>query len=145
MNKRLLGVCFLATTLLTTGCTTSTTDMVTQDATGEVLQETTEQDTINIVASSFHEYDWLLQVIGDNSDTYNITLLLDDGVDLHSYEPTVNDITTIATSDLFIYNGGESDSWVDDILATNEALNTVNVTLQLLTIYIILCYYLDNK
>ncbi len=125
MTKKLLGIFLLTTALLFTGCANSTT--VTSD---EVVQETTTeetQDTISIVATSFHEYDWLLQVIGENSEYYDISLLLDNGVDLHSYEPTVDDIATIVSADLFIYNGGESDAWVADILALNTELNTINV------------------
>lgn len=124
MKKRLLGLCFLTTTLLFAGCANEST--TTEEATQETTEEAS-QDIINVVATSFHEYDWLLQVIGDNIDNYNLTLLLDDGVDLHNYEPTVDDIATITTSDLFIYNGGESDAWVSDVLATSEDLNTVNV------------------
>ena len=43
-------------------------------------------------------------------------MLLDSGVDLHSYQPTVDDIVKISNCDLFLYVGGESDGWVDDAL-----------------------------
>ena len=46
-----------------------------------------------------------------------MTLLLDKGVDLHSYQPMVDDIMKISACDLFVYVGGESDEWVDDALA----------------------------
>ena len=49
-----------------------------------------------------------------------LTMLLDNGVDLHSYQPTADDIVKIANCDLFIYVGGESDAWVDGAL--KEAL-----------------------
>ena len=51
-------------------------------------------------------------------------LLLDNGVDLHNYQPTAEDILKIAKCDLFIYVGGESDEWVEDALkeATNKVL-----------------------
>lgn len=118
MTKKILGISLLAATLIFTGCTASETTVI-------ETQENTE--TINIVASSFHEYDWLRQVIGDENEQFNISLLIDSGADLHSYEPTVDDIATIVSSDLFIYNGGESDAWVDDILDANTGLNAINV------------------
>ncbi len=43
-------------------------------------------------------------------------MLLDNGVDLHSYQPTADDIVRISECDLFIYVGGESDGWVDNAL-----------------------------
>lgn len=43
-------------------------------------------------------------------------MLLDNGVDLHSYQPTSDDILKISDCDLFVYVGGESDGWVDDAL-----------------------------
>ncbi len=120
--KRLLGICLLVTTMIFSGCASST------DATDTVVNSTeTVNEKVNIVVTSFHEYDWMTQVIGEDSDAFDVTLLINDGVDLHSYEPTVEDIATIASSDLFIYNGGESDSWVDDILAANSELNTISV------------------
>ena len=51
-------------------------------------------------------------------------MLLDNGVDLHSYQPTAEDILKISTCDLFIYVGGESDEWVEDALKT-ATRNTV--------------------
>jgi zinc transport system substrate-binding protein len=56
-------------------------------------------------------------------------LLLDNGVDLHSYQPTADDILTIAGCDLFVYVGGESDEWVDDVLAqaTNKNMKVINL------------------
>lgn len=45
-------------------------------------------------------------------------MLLDNGVDLHSYQPTADDIVKISDCDLFIYVGGESDEWVKNVLKT---------------------------
>lgn len=50
----------------------------------------------------------------------DITMLLDNGVDLHSYQPTAEDIMKVSDCDLFVYVGGESDAWVDDALKTGE-------------------------
>ena len=73
---------------------------------------------ISIVTTVFPEYDWVKQIVGDESDHVEITMLLDSGADLHSYQPTADDIVKISTCDLFIYVGGESDDWVDDVLKT---------------------------
>ena len=64
----------------------------------------------------FPEYDWVKEILGDRADNAEITMLLDNGVDLHSYQPTADDIVKISDCDLFIYVGGESDGWVDDAL-----------------------------
>ena len=56
-------------------------------------------------------------VIGDESE---VSMLLKPGVEMHSYEPTPEDIINIKKADLFIYVGGESDEWVKDLLKDNE-------------------------
>ena len=71
-----------------------------------------------MVATIFPVYDWVREVAGDDVD---LTLLLDNGVDLHSYQPTAQDIMKVATCDMFVYVGGESDDWVEDALS--EAVN----------------------
>ena len=84
---------------------------------------------MDIIATIFPEYDWVLNVLGDKKDDANVSLLLDSGVDLHSYQPTPKDIVSISNCDLFIYVGGESDAWVDDVLkqAKNENMLTINL------------------
>ena len=59
----------------------------------------------------------------------DITMLLDNGVDLHSYQPTAEDIMKVSDCDLFVYVGGESDAWVDDALkqAKNKDMQVVNL------------------
>ena len=56
-------------------------------------------------------------------------MLLDSGVDLHSYQPTPQDMLTVAECDLFLYVGGESDEWVEDALrfATNKDMVVLNL------------------
>ena len=71
---------------------------------------------LNIVTTIFPAYDWVREILGDETDRAEITTLLDSGVDLHSYQPTVDDIVKISNCDLFLYVGGESDGWVDDAL-----------------------------
>ncbi len=79
-----------------------------------------EDKKLSVVATIFPIYDWTRVILGDDTDA-SITLLLDSGVDLHSYQPTAADIMRIAACDVFIYVGGESDEWVEDAL--KEAVN----------------------
>ncbi len=74
------------------------------------------EEKIRIVAAIFPAYDWTRNILGDDPAGAELTLLLDNGVDLHSYQPSVDDILTISKADLFIYVGGESDGWVTDAL-----------------------------
>lgn len=75
---------------------------------------------LSIVATTFPLYDWTRQVLGDRVSDVELTLLLDKGVDLHSYQPTVDDLVKVGGADLFLYVGGESDEWVEDALKTAE-------------------------
>lgn len=84
---------------------------------------------ISIVCTSFPQYDWVKNILGEEAERFDVTLLLDNGVDMHSYQPTVKDIATAGSSDLFIYVGGESDTWVADALkeAKNKDLKAINL------------------
>jgi len=84
---------------------------------------------IRIVSTIFPIYDWVRTVLGEKADGVELTLLLDSGVDLHSYQPTVDDFVTISDCDLFVYVGGESDSWVKDALenAQNPNRRVINL------------------
>ena len=86
-------------------------------------------DKMSIVTTIFPEYDWVMNILGDKKDNADVTLLLDNGIDLHSYQPTPKDIVTISKCDLFIYVGGESDEWVDDALkqAINKDMKVINL------------------
>jgi zinc transport system substrate-binding protein len=76
---------------------------------------------LKITASIYPEYEWVNAVLGDEKENADVTLLMKDGVDLHSYQPSAEDILTIKNSDLFLYVGGESDGWAVD--ASKEAKN----------------------
>ena len=78
--------------------------------------DTNQTDKLSIVTTIFPEYDWVRESLGEKADNAEITMLLDNGVDLHSYQPTADDIVKISDCDLFIYVGGESDEWVEDAL-----------------------------
>ena len=102
---------------------------VVESATKEDANESTGDDKIEIVTTIFPEYDWVKAVLGDNPANAEVTMLLDNGVDLHSYQPTADDIIKISTCDMFVYVGGESDEWVEDVLASaeNKDMKVINL------------------
>ena len=93
--------------------------------------ETGESDSnkLSVVTTIFPEYDWVKEILGDKVESTDLTMLLSSGVDLHSYQPTADDIVKISDCDLFIYVGGESDKWVDDALkeATNKDMKVIDL------------------
>ena len=90
---------------------------------------TKKDDSLKIVATIFPEYDWVMNIMGDKAKDADITLLLDNGADLHSYTLSFSDMAKITDCDLFIYVGGESDEWVDDVLkgANNKDMIAINL------------------
>ena len=87
-----------------------------------------EGKKVSVVTTIFPIYDWVREIVGD-TENVEIVMLLDNGVDLHSYQPTVQDIMKVATCDAFMYVGGESDAWVEDALA--ESVNPDMVVVNL--------------
>ena len=73
--------------------------------------DNTDDGKLKVVTTIFPEYDWVKEIAGDEISNIDLTMLLDNGVDLHSYQPTSEDILKISDCDLFVYVGGESDSW----------------------------------
>ncbi len=107
MKKIILAV-VLGIGLLLSGC--SETDN---------LKENTEEK-LSVVTTIFPAYDFARQVLGDAAD---ITMLLKPGMESHSYDPSARDIVKIDECDLFICNGGESDTWTEEILSSTENVN----------------------
>lgn len=88
----------------------------------------TESEKINVVAVSFAEYDFTRQIV-KGSDTVELSLLINSGVDMHSYQPSAKDIAQILQADLLIYNGGESDFWVSDVIENKKQdIETLRLT-----------------
>ena len=84
---------------------------------------------LKIVTTIFPEYDWKRAVLGDREADVDLTMLLDNGTDLHSFQPAVKDIMKVSSCDLLIYVGGESDQWIEDALesAQNKDMKTINL------------------
>jgi zinc transport system substrate-binding protein len=82
---------------------------------------------INVISVNFPGYDFAREIAGDN---INLTLLLQPGAESHSFEPSPQDIIKIQNADIFIYVGGESDSWVKEILSSvkNKNLKVLAMT-----------------
>lgn len=88
-----------------------------------------KNDKINIVCTVFPEYDWVREILGSHEDDFEITYLLANGSDMHSYQPTMDDMIKISSCDLFIYIGGESDKWAEDAVsqAENKDLKAISL------------------
>lgn len=80
-----------------------------------------DNKTITIVTTVFPEYDWTRQILGDTLSQVKLILLTDNGTDLHSYQPTIADMATIASCDILICTGGTSDTWLGDALSTSPS------------------------
>lgn len=109
MLKRLFFPVLFAITIILSGCSYS--DIV-------------SDGKLQIVTTIFPAYDFARQVFGDTAE---VTLLLKPGMESHSYDPSARDIVKIESCDLFIYNGGESDVWVDNILKSTKNVNALRM------------------
>lgn len=94
MKKIISFISICAIILSLTGCATTNT----------------KNEKLNIVTTTFSTYDFVRQIAGDN---VNLICLLNPGEDTHSFEPTPQDIIKINNADLFIYVGGEMESWIE--------------------------------
>ena len=117
-------ICMLAAVLLLSACGSAGDASKAAAADGNGTG-----DRLSIVTTIFPEYDWVREILGDKAEEADITLLLDNGVDLHSYQPSAEDIMKIGKADIFIYVGGESDEWVEDALkeASNPDRKVINL------------------
>ena len=118
-------------TATTEKSTENTSEAVTEKEAGSTAARDTPESTepFSVVCTIFPEYDWVKEILGDKADNAELTYLLDNGVDLHSYQPTADDMMKISTCDLFVYVGGESDEWVEDALedANNKDMKVINL------------------
>ena len=98
----ILSICFLLATLV--GCAQNN-DVAKRDEEAS--------DKISVITTIFAPYDFVREIAGDDVD---VSMLLSPGSESHSYEPTPQDIINIQNCDVFIYVGGDSDEWVNQIL-----------------------------
>lgn len=114
--KKLKYVIFL---LIITLCLSS--------CTSEGLKNTLSKPSI--VVTNFPAYDWIGNILGEESENFEISYLAKSGVDMHSYQPSIDDIARISDCDLLIYIGGESENWIGNIIAnkTNPNMQTISL------------------
>lgn len=113
-----------------TGCSTENkTSLNTYDAVEGTKTSSDSSGSYSVVCTIFPAYDWVKEIVGEKSSNIEMTYLLDSGIDLHSYQPTTDDILKISTCDLFVYVGGESDEWVEDALESvqNNDMKVINL------------------
>ncbi len=107
--KKLLSIILAAFLML--GCLSGCGTAADTGSSGD-----SSEKKLSIAATIFPEYDWAREVLGEMEAEADVTLLIDSGTDMHSFQPAASDIVRIASCDLFIYVGGESDSWVEEVL-----------------------------
>ena len=95
----------------------------------EKSEKTPTQKKVSIVATIYPQYDWLKNILGDRLDAVNLKLLIKNGTDLHSYKPSAQDIAAIASADMVVYVGGESDEWIEKALKATPKDGRVQVNL----------------
>ena len=74
---------------------------------------TKDTERIQVVCTLFPYYDFAKAIGGEDAE---VTLLVAAGKEAHSFEPTPLDVIKLSKADVFLYNGGESEEWVEDIL-----------------------------
>ena len=84
---------------------------------------------LKIVVTTFPEYDWVREILGDRVKDVDLKLLQKNGTDLHSFQPSAQDIKDISNADIFVYVGGESDEWVEDVLKKKKNKDLVAINL----------------
>lgn len=89
-------------------------------------QKESQVSGVKIVSTIFPQYDFARAITGDKG---SLKMLIPPGGEAHTYEPTPQDIISIQEADVFLYIGGESDSWVDNILDSVDTSKTKVVRL----------------
>lgn len=113
-NMKKFIMLLISALLLLTGCTSAPTGV--------------DKNTLKVICTTFPVYDWVREIT-TGTDNIELSILLDNGVDLHNYQPSANDIINITNSDVFVYIGGESDDWVDDVFSTAPMSTTTKINL----------------
>lgn len=114
--KKIFTIFIAMLILLVSGCSKNNTNLK------------ANKDKINVVATIFPLYDWVVSVANGNP-SINVELLVKNGVDLHSFQPSAKDILNLSSADVLIYVGGESDFWIEDVLKNpiNKNITKINL------------------
>ncbi len=84
----------------------------------------TESEGLQIVTTVFPAYDFARQIAGERAQ---VSLLVPPGAEIHSFEPTARDMIRVQNAALFVYNGGESEAWVEDLLQSGEEIRALSM------------------
>ena len=90
---------------------------------------TTKESKLSVVTTIYPEFSWAKSILGNRADSVKLELLMKNGVDLHSYKPTAHDVAKIASADMVIYVGGESDEWIKDALTASPKKGRIEINL----------------
>ena len=85
-------------------------------------REKFEQKKYSVVSTSFPGYDFARAVTKNTN--ISTKMLVKPGAETHTYEPTPQDIIDIKNADMFVYVGGDSDTWVEKILKDVDTKKT---------------------
>ena len=88
---------------------------------GCIKNNSSDSDKLKIISTIFPGYDFARAIVLDNGQ---VDMLVKPGVEIHTYDPSPRDIINIKSSDIFIYVGGESEEWVNDILGEIDTNKT---------------------
>ena len=119
--KKIISVCLCAVLIFCAFCACS----------GEAETDVNDnkQEKLSIVTTIFPIYDWIMEILGDKAEEADVKMLIDTGVDLHSFQPSPSDIMAVSECDVFVFVGGESDNWIGDILNSAENKDMISINL----------------
>ena len=92
--------------------------------TGCKAENLIDENKPTVVCTGFAQYDWVINILGEEKDSWNVIRLNDKGADMHSYQPSARDMIILNQADLVIYTGGMSEKWVMDAIADEGFMGT---------------------
>lgn len=113
MKRKLPIILVLSLMLIIAGCARLPQSNEPASTPSESVDAVSQGERISVVSTLFPPYDFARQIAGDHAE---VTLLLPAGSESHTYEPTPQDILRIQNCDIFLYIGGESETWVKEVL-----------------------------
>lgn len=90
---------------------------------------TVKESKLSVVTTIYPEYSWTKSILGEQTNSVDLTLLIKNGIDLHSFKPTAQDIAKIANADIVVYVGGESDEWIEKALEATPKKGRTEINL----------------
>lgn len=88
--------------------------------TGCVSANKIDENKPTVVCTGFAQYDWVLNILGEESSDWNVIRINDKGADMHSYQPSAEDMIIISKADLLVYTGGMSEEWIEEAMESQD-------------------------